>query len=178
METTERIVEAYVRYVKGWATIPNIKCSGQHEIDLLAIDPVALNRYHIETGVSVSVVYSKLTAKPYSDADRKQRGKAAGQRRTIGYFAQQKFNHRYVRKKLKEFGFRRGKYEKIIVSWGWTDGAAKAAKRRRIELWDFRDLMREIARTFREKRTYFTDDTMRTLHLFSRAGGFEEKQED
>jgi hypothetical protein len=34
METTEKIVEAYVRYVCGWATIPNIKC-GQYEIDLL-----------------------------------------------------------------------------------------------------------------------------------------------
>ena len=39
METTERIVEAYVRYVKGWVTIPNIRCPGQYEIDLLAIDP-------------------------------------------------------------------------------------------------------------------------------------------
>jgi len=37
METTEKIVEAYVRYVKDWATIPNIKCKGQFEIDLLAI---------------------------------------------------------------------------------------------------------------------------------------------
>jgi len=37
METTEKIVEAYVRYVKGWATISNIKCPGQSETDLLAI---------------------------------------------------------------------------------------------------------------------------------------------
>jgi len=49
METTERIVEAYVRYVKGWATIPNIKCGGQKEIDLFAIDPVSGERFHIET---------------------------------------------------------------------------------------------------------------------------------
>jgi hypothetical protein len=41
METTEKIVEAYVRYIKGWATIPNIRCEGQHEIDLMAIDPVS-----------------------------------------------------------------------------------------------------------------------------------------
>ena len=45
METTERIVEAYVRYVKGWATIPNIPCKGQFEIDLLAVDPVSLDRF-------------------------------------------------------------------------------------------------------------------------------------
>ena len=28
METIEKIVEAYVRYVKRWATISNIKCDG------------------------------------------------------------------------------------------------------------------------------------------------------
>ena len=37
METTERIVEAYVRYVKGWATIPNVRCGGQNEIDLIVM---------------------------------------------------------------------------------------------------------------------------------------------
>ena len=85
METTEKIVEAYVRYVKGWATIPNIKCSGQYEIDLLAIDPVNLDRYHIESGVSISGSHSKLTAKPFSEKDLKIRVKTAVQRRTIGY---------------------------------------------------------------------------------------------
>ena len=55
METTERVVESYVRYVKGWATIPNIRCPRQLEIDLLAIDPVNGQRYHIETSVSISM---------------------------------------------------------------------------------------------------------------------------
>jgi len=83
METTERIVEAYVRYVKGWATIPNIKCKGQFEIDLLAIDPVSLDRYHIESGVSVSGTFSALTTKPFSTEDLKIRGMQASQRRTL-----------------------------------------------------------------------------------------------
>ena len=91
METTEKIVEAYVRYVKGWATIPNIKCPGQYEIDLLAIDPMNLDRYHIESGVSISGSYSKLTVKPYNEKDLKTRIKAAGQRRTLGYFVERKF---------------------------------------------------------------------------------------
>ena len=34
METTEKIVEAYVRYIKGWFTITEIKCKGQLVIDL------------------------------------------------------------------------------------------------------------------------------------------------
>jgi hypothetical protein len=33
METTEKIVEAYVRYVKNWFTIPNIKRKEQLEIE-------------------------------------------------------------------------------------------------------------------------------------------------
>lgn len=53
METTEKIVEAYVRYITGWATIPNIKCDAQYEIDLLAINPVSRAHYHIESGVSI-----------------------------------------------------------------------------------------------------------------------------
>lgn len=58
METTEKIVEAYVRYVKGYFTLPNIKCAGQMELDLLAVDlsnPEKIERYHIESGVSMKL---------------------------------------------------------------------------------------------------------------------------
>ena len=63
METTEKIVESYCRYVRNWFTSPNIKCSGQYEIDLLAVDPsdTRLGRYHVESGVSISGAHSKLT---------------------------------------------------------------------------------------------------------------------
>jgi len=169
METTEKIVEAYVRYVKKWATIPNIKCPGQYEIDLLAIDPVSLERYHIESGVSISGSYSKLTAKPYSEEDLKNRIKAAGQRRTIGYFAQRKFSAESVAEKLKEYGFMPDQYSKIIVTWGWQDKAEIEAERLQIQLWDFKAILKEIADSFRKDRTYFIDDTLRTLQLFSRA---------
>jgi len=169
METTEKIVEAYVRYVKGWATIPNIKCRGQYEIDLLAIDPLKSDRYHIESGVSISGSYSKLTAKPYSDDDLKIRVKTAGQRRTIGYFAQRKFGAKPVAETLAKHGFCPGNYSKVIVTWGWEEAARAEAGRRKIQLWDFRDILREIAVAFEKERVYFTDDTLRTLQLFARA---------
>ncbi len=171
METTERIVEAYVRYVKGWATIPNIRCAQQKEIDLLAIDPVNLDRYHIESGVSVSVAYSQLTAKPFSKADLRTRVKMAGQRRTVGYFIEWKFENPSVVAKLAEYGFRQRKYHKVIVSWGWTIEAAAVAAKHGIALWDFRDVLREITGTFRNKRSYYSDDTLRTLQLFARSEG-------
>lgn len=169
METTEKIVEAYCRYVKGWATIPNIKCPGQYEIDLLAIDPRTLHRYHVESGVSISGPHSKLTAKPYSDSDLKIRTKAAAQRRTIGYFAQRKFTAEPVADTLKKYGFPEGGYSKIIVTWGWQEGVELEAARLGIELWDFRDILAEIAHSFKRERTYFTDDTLRTIQLFARA---------
>src|SRR4030042_1432949 len=139
METTERIVEAYVRYVRGCATIANIHCDGQHEIDLLAIDPRPRGkRYHIEVGVSISGAYSKLTAQKFSVEALRTRTKQAGQRRTLDYFVHQKFTPPDVVANLRKHGFRDGKYEKVIVSWGWTDGAFEQAKQRGITLWDFR----------------------------------------
>ena len=172
METTEKIVEAYVRYVKGWATIPNIRCPGQYEIDLLAIDPLTLRRYHIETGVSISGGYSKLTDKLFTPDRLKQRVQQAGQRRTLGYFRDRKFAAPGVVKTLERYGFKPGGYDKVVVSWGWTATAAAEATRCGIVLWDFRELLRETATAFTARRSYFTDDTLRTLHLFAKVGKF------
>ena len=171
-ETTEKIVEAYVRYVKGWATIPNIKCEGQYEIDLLAIDPVSVNRYHIESGVSVSGGFSNLTGDDFSLDMLRQRTKQASQRRTVGYFRDRKFTSPSVLTKLAEYGFTGENYERVIVSWGWTDSAKKQADEAGIRLWDFRHIMIEIAKSA-SGRTYFTDDTLRTLQLLVKS--LEEK---
>jgi len=169
METTEKIVEAYCRYIKGWATIPNLKCAGQYEIDLLAIDLNSLDRYHIEAGVSISGAHSGLTAKPFSPDALKERTKEAAQRRTLGYFVDRKFGLPEVMQTVRKYGFEPGKYQKVIVTWGWEDEAKSQADQQGIVLWDFRDLMREIGKTFEKDRTYFIDDTLRTLQLFGRA---------
>lgn len=170
METTEKIVEAYVRYVKGWFTIPNLKCGGQMEIDLLAIETSTskkIRRYHIESGISISGAYSRLTNKPFSSDNLKIRVKQAGQRRTLGYFTERKFGTQTVIEKLKEFGFVPGNYRKVIVTWGWDDDVPAAAKAAEVELWDFKEILKEIAQQCRADRTYFTDDTMRTLQLMA-----------
>ena len=169
METTERIVEAYVRYVKGWATIPNIRCAGQNEIDLVAIDPVSLARYHIEVSISISQGFRKLTAKPFDPEKVKQRVHQASQRRTVGFFAERKFNAPTVVERLEGMGFKKGEYTRVIVTWGWTSEAAKQAEVVGIELWDFRSVIREMAQTIKGSRAYFSDDTLRTLNLFIHA---------
>lgn len=169
METTEKVVEAYVRQVKGWATIPNIRCAGQNEIDLVAIDPVRLDRYHIEVSISISQEFQKLTGRPYDREKIKQRIHQASQRRTVGFFVDRKFNTSAVVERLRGLGFENGNYKRIIVTWGWDEAAADQAAAARIDLWDFRDLMQEIAESIRGSREYFTDDTMRTLNLYIHA---------
>jgi hypothetical protein len=47
--------------------------------------------------------------------------------------------------------------------------AQALAKKHRVRLWDFRDLLREIAAASKDQRTYFTDDTARTIQLFAMA---------
>jgi hypothetical protein len=172
METTEKIVESYCRYVKGWFTISNIKCSGQYEIDLLAVDVSSggnVKRYHVECGVSISGPFSKLTAEEFSTEKLKVRVKQAGQRRTIGYFIERKFGLKEVSGTLEEYGFKSGNYEKVIVTWGWTAEAKQVADHEGIILWDFRNLLNEIAETCRNKKTYFTDDTLRTIQLMEKS---------
>jgi hypothetical protein len=169
METTERIVEAYCRYVKGWFTIPNIKCDGQYEIDLLAIDPHdQVHRYHIESGVSISGAHSKLTTKEFSPARLKVRVEQASQRRTLGYFIERKFGPPQIIKKLKQYGFEAGNYSKVIVTWGCTEEAKVAAEKSEISIWDFRDIIQEVGEMCRKAKAYFTDDTLRTLQLYER----------
>jgi hypothetical protein len=139
METTEKIVESYCRYIRNWLTVPNIKCGGQYEVDLLAVDVSAdsIQRFHLECGVSISGGYSKLTAKAFSPELLKERIHKAGQRRTIGYFIDHKFRNPHVLERLREYGFIEGNYRQIVVSWGATPDAIEVADREGIEVWDF-----------------------------------------
>lgn len=171
METTEKIVESYCRYVKEWFTIPNIKCQGQYEIDLLAVDTSSpeLKRYHIECGVSISGSFSKLTTKEFSTEFLKERVKAAGQRRTLDYFIKRKFNILQVIEKLKDYGFEPGNYTKIIVTWDATNDARAEAEKNGIVIWDLPNILHEIANEHLQHRRYFTDDTARTIQLYAMA---------
>jgi hypothetical protein len=114
METTEKIVEAYVRYVHRWATILNIRCAGQNEIDLLAINPLNLKRYHIEISVSASKGFSRLTAKPFIPGDLKIRVKIAGARRTIGIFEIENSLHRVSFRDCASTDLTRGNTKRLL----------------------------------------------------------------
>ena len=168
METTEKIVECYCRYIQKWFTITNVGCGNQQEIDILAINPITGEKCHIECGVSISGSFSKLTAKPFDPELLKDRVKAPAQRRTIGYFIQKKFGSPEIIKKLEEFGFCEGQYTRIIVTWGWTLMAKKIADQKGVILWDMRTIFEELVKLCQETKSYSKNDTMRTLQLFVR----------
>jgi hypothetical protein len=169
METTEKIVEAYVRYVKGWATIPNLRCTAQKEIDLFAINPVTDERWHIETSVSISSGFSKLSGDPYEPGEHKHRVKAAGARRKLGFFMAEKFLPEAVNAKLAEYGCAKGGVRRAIVTWDCKDGVADAASELGVEVWLLPQLMREIVELGQGSKAYLGDDTLRPLTLFGKA---------
>jgi len=169
METTERIVEAYMRYIKHCMTIPNLRCKGQYEIDLLAMSPSTGERFHIETTVSISKGFRKLTDLAFDPELLKKRVHTARQRRTVGYFADRKFKAPELLDTLAGYGFKEGNYAKVIVTWEWTSGALAQATQAEITVWSIKALMNEIAEEFRSTNHYFTDDTLRTLYLYDQA---------
>lgn len=69
----------------------------------------------------------------------------------------------------KTYGFFSGNDKRVIVTWDATDEARKSAKCEGVELWKFPSLLHEISDAHRVHRTYFTDDTARTIQLFAMA---------
>lgn len=170
METTERIVESYYRHVHHCMTIANVKCGGQQEVDLLAVQfgPRGVKRrMHVETSVSISTGFSKLTDKPYDEQEAKVRVKAPTQRRTLGFFEEKKFGSQSVIDRLADYGFRPGNYERVIVTWDANDDVIESASSRGMSVVKLTDMLQEIAETTRCDRTYYTDDTIRTLQLMA-----------
>ena len=168
METTEKIVEAYVRYVKGWATIPNLRCNGQKEIELFAIDPVPDQRWHIETSVSISSGFSALTNDPFEPGEHKDRVKSASARRKLGFFLAEKFLPAAIEQRLTCLGCAPGNLRRAIVTWDWKAGVAEAAAAEGIELWGLPAMMQEVADKARQGKAYLADDILRTIDLFAR----------
>jgi len=106
MNAAERIVEAYFRYVRGIFTSANVKGVGQVELDIVGVDPRKSPPlfFHIESSVSISSGYSKITNKQFIPSEAKLRQKAAGQRTTAGFFIEKKFFSYDAIETLKQVG--------------------------------------------------------------------------
>jgi hypothetical protein len=167
-ETTEKIVESYFRYCRDCATMTNIKCSAQHEIDLLAVDLRTGTRYHVESSVNIGAGFSKLTNKPFDPMMLKDRNKGPDMRRTLGFFDQVKFSAQDVVSKLAEYGFQPGAYSKVVVTWDCSPEVTAAAANVGIEVLEFPTLLTQFQECVVDKCEYIMDDTVRMLQLLAR----------
>lgn len=174
-EPTEKIVESYFRYCRDCATMTNIKCSAQHEIDLLAVDLKTGTRYHVESSVHVGVGFSKLTNKPFDPKLLKNRVKAPDMRRTLGFFDQVKFSAQDVLSRLAEYGFQPGVYNKVIVTWDCTQDVPDAAVNLGIEILEFPELLKQLQKAIGDDPAYIMDDTIRMVQLLARAQKLERR---
>lgn len=166
METTERIVEAYCRHIKGWLTLPNLRL-GNYEVDLVAQDQQG-TYYHIEVHVSVSASFSKLTSDPYTPKEEQYRGLAAKARNKIGFYVAKKFAGPEVARLFQSRGVDYSKVTKVIVAWGAQPEASREAERQSIDIWLMPDLIKEMLSHLKESKAYHGDDTMRTIQMVAR----------
>ena len=165
-ETTEKIVESYFRYCRDCATMTNIKCSAQHEIDLLAVDLRTGTRYHVESSVCLpGSGFSKLTNGAFDSQQMKDPNKKPTLQRTMGFFMEHKFAADGIAQTLATYGFAPGNYHKVIVTWDCEPAARETAKENGIEVWEFPDLVDEIVAMVGHGKQYVMDDTIRTLQL-------------
>ena len=166
METTEHIVESYVRFVRGWFTNSNIKCKNGKEIDILAIDPITGKKYHIECGITHTKAWALKKSPSKTDYSIKKDGsKKWHHRNSVDFFIENKFSDKHVQGKLKQMGFE--KCKKIIACFHVSDPSViKYAKTKKIETIEIKDKIPELMKVLGD--TYYSDDILRTLQLVSK----------
>ncbi len=171
MNAAEKIVEAYFEYVRGVFTRTSLRGEGQAELDIVGVDP---NKnppvyYHIESTVSISSAYSKITNKPYSFEDEKNRQKKAGQRCTAGFFIQKKFFAKDVEASLKKEGCALDALKRVLVAWEFDDDAREVLESKGIECLTMKQIFQKLADRLAKETCDIDSDILRTIQLFVRA---------
>jgi len=122
----------------------NIKCK-RKEIDLLAMNPKTLERYHVEASV--------WTGSPFK-------------RDRIEPFLKEKFDDSRIREKIEEI-FGREDYKRILVLWDVRDLSLVpwCTANFNLQIWFIDDILNELM----EKRVLkgSRDDVLRTIELLS-----------
>ena len=155
METAERIVEAYVRHVKKWATVPNVKYRVPRswaDLDLLAVNPADGYRFHIEVVSSTSPDWQCI-------------GLAEFERIANRVFCRQE-----AAEALHSYGFYPGQYKKVLVLPGYGRETSTAAQEQSIDLWPMKTVLNDTATFAAEHAEAFADDLVRMLQLLQCAG--------
>ena len=159
MEPEVHIVERYLQLVKKCFTMTNVMLEGGKEIDLLAVNPISGEKFHIEVRVTIEKAFKLRVIDTQTKNGRKHR-------RGLDTLNEIKFINQTVANAVKEI-FGSGEYKKVLVVWDVEDESVieQAKSLYDIEVWKMSDLMDELIQEVKTKA--YRDDVLRTLQLIS-----------
>ena len=159
MEPEVHIVERYMQLVKKCFTMTNVMLEGGKEIDLLAVNPISGEKFHIEVRVAIEKAFKLRVIDTQTKNGRKHR-------RGMDTLNEIKFSHTTVVKAVTEI-FGGSEYRKVLVVWDVEEKSVieKAKSLYGIEVWKVSDLMNALIQEVKTKA--YRDDVLRTLQLIS-----------
>ncbi len=153
MHPNEHLVEQYIRHVKKWFSITNIRFGTNREIDILALDTKG-NAYHIEVDIHKGGL---------------QWGPEGKDGYSVKEYKNKKFDAESKRFIKKEFGI--SKTYDIWVCWAMhpttREHAIKEAKKHNIEIWEFKEKVKELWSAI--GTSHYGDDIIQSLSLIKAA---------
>jgi hypothetical protein len=160
LEPEVHIVERYMQLVKKCFTMTNVMLEGGKEIDLLAVNPVSGEKFHIEVRVTIEKAFRLRLVDTQTKNGRKHR-------RGLDTLNEIKFAPQTVVNAVKQI-FGSSEYRKVLVVWDVEDDSVieQAKSLYGIEVWKMSDLMGELIQEVKTKA--YRDDVLRTIQLISR----------
>jgi hypothetical protein len=143
----------------------NIMLEGGKEIDLLAIDPISGEKFHIEVRVTIEKAFRLRLVDTQTKNGRKHR-------RGLDTLNDIKFAPQTVVNAIKEI-FGSSEYRKVLVVWDVEEESVieKAKSLYGIQVWKMSDILAELVHEVKTKA--YRDDVLRTVQLISsKATGF------
>jgi len=141
----------------------NIKCRGNKEIDLLAINPRTLEKFHVESRITATTGFK---IRIHDTQVSKGKSKGMPHRRGLDYFNKEKFNHDAVVSAIREI-FGDANYRKILVVWNVEDDLVDeyAEKEYGIKIYGLRGIIQDLLQ--HQVTRGSRDDILRIMELVS-----------
>jgi hypothetical protein len=160
LEPEVHIVDRYLQLVKKCFTMTNVMLEGGKEIDLLAVNPISGEKFHVEVRVTIGKGF-RIRLKDTQTKDGRKH------RRGVDTLNDIKFAPEIVVNAVKEI-FGSSKYKKVLVVWEVEDESViRQAKRKpyNIQIWKLPVLLSELVKEVKTRG--YRDDVLRTIQLIS-----------